>query len=136
MSVLNGSGGSIIINTIDEPTVLCVTDWSIEISDDLIDVTTSCSALDSDLINWVDRIAGFASATVTVNTVYDAATLYWEDPLNIVAGLFVTCTLNIGRSGKFFVVPGLFKSVGVKDVVKESIKVMFTIDSSGQVTYP
>ncbi len=123
----SGQSGSITVSS----TTYCVENWSLNLSNELADVTTTCSN------GWVERIAVASSGQLTFSLFFDGSGITAFAP-----GTKFTATLNVG--GPVGSSPGTQHSFGgtfivsgqtVENPAKSVVKVNVTADSTGAITY-
>jgi predicted secreted protein len=121
---VNGFGG----NAQFAAFVLVVESWSLNISTEALDVTTTGSA------GWEQNIAGTSNAEGSCKTFFDT-TSSPTGAAGLIPGTAGTLTLNIGSSGKAFVLPVRITQVGTENPTKGVVTFNLSFKSNGVVTF-
>lgn len=124
---INGFSGTVLCGAY----ALDVTEWSADIEVEILDTTNTGD------LGWQTNINGCKKATGSCKTFWDTAAVpTGAGAANIQNGTTVTLTLNIGNSGRFFVIPARVGKITVSNPVKGVVPFEFSYESNGVVTLP
>ncbi len=124
MAKLIGMGGSITVSTAVYP----VSEWSINVTDDVQDVTDTGSS------GWTSRIAGVMSAELSFRAFWGSAAAILSTTFAI--GTKVTASLAIGGGGDTVGGDFYISSFTITNNCKTPVEFQCTGQSDGAVTLP
>lgn len=123
MAYLIGQGGKVSVGATD----FDVTDWSLNVSNEAQDTTTTGSN------GWMENIAGISKIEGSVKCFYDAAAIPTDD---VTPGAAVTLKLYVGSTAKFFTFSAIVTKIGIEHAAKSVVPFSFDFIGSGAITYP
>lgn len=118
MTLYAGKSGSVNITVSGTDYAKPLTDWSMDVKVDGIEVTNFTSG------GWQEQVSGIYSVDITASGPYDGDS-------KITQGTNARFKLGIGGGGPTFTVDALVSSVKVETSVKDVAKITYTASSSG-----
>ncbi len=124
-----GQGGSVKYTPTGSSaaaTTICVESWTIELRNDVQDVTTTCSG------GFIDRIDGCTDATLTFTGFYDSTAPILT---GVQPGYELEFEADIGSTIDKITANFIVQTVNIENPAKSTVKFTVTAVSTGSITY-